>query len=156
MSAVPKKKLCWHCDGNVAKEIDNCPYCGVYLLATDDTEANRWSPDYRQSDPDAAVPSPLYQMQEDADDAEPVLNEQKIPLLSSDIIQKLKLDLGPILMLMCGSVFFLFSAILFLFAQDGVLTLQWNADNWIYFLIFSIPLVLLGWHFLQQIDPSEE
>ncbi len=158
MSAVPKKKLCWHCDGSVAKEIDNCPYCGVYLLATDDTEANRWSPDYRQSDSDDAAPSPLYQMQQDEDqsEADSAVDEQKTPLLSSDLLQKLKLDLGPILMLMCGSVFFLFAAILFLFSQDGVLTLQWNANNWIYFLMCSIPLVIFGWYYLQQIEPTEE
>ena len=26
-----KKKLCWSCEGRVAKEAENCPYCGVYL-----------------------------------------------------------------------------------------------------------------------------
>src|ERR1700722_8685985 len=31
MSQKLKKKLCWNCDGSAALEVENCPYCGVYL-----------------------------------------------------------------------------------------------------------------------------
>jgi hypothetical protein len=63
MSAVPKKKLCWNCEGNVAKDIDNCPYCGVYVHGAEVEEDARWNPSYQ---PDSTkmedIPSPLYQV----------------------------------------------------------------------------------------------
>jgi hypothetical protein len=152
MSAVPKKKLCWNCDGNVAKEIDNCPYCGVYLLATDDSE-NRWNPSYQSSDQeDEEAPTPLYQMQQEEESTEVKKESHSLAFLSSELIQNIKNDLGPILMLMAGSVFFLFGIILLLFSQNGILTLQWNGSNWIYFLGLSLPLIFLGWKLVKDIE----
>ena len=49
-----------------------------------------------------------------------------------------------------GSVFFLFGIILFLFADDGKLTLQWNGEYWIYFFSLSFPIFFLGWKYLQK------
>lgn len=155
MSAVPKRKLCWHCDGSVAQhEVNTCPYCGVYLLATEDTEENRWNPNFQQQE-EQEVPSPLYQIQPD-DHSDSQTASSKFNLATSEACQKLKLDVGPILMLMSGSIFFLFAIVLYLFAQDGLLTLQWNAAYWPYFLGCSFPLIFLGWRWLEQIEePSE-
>ena len=156
MSAVPKKKLCWHCDGSIATETYNCPYCGVYLHATEDSE-NRWSPkNYESEDKDETAPTPLYKLkEEEISDTNAAKEAISTPILSPELIQKLILDVGPIFMLMCGSIFFLFGVILYLFAQDGLLTLQWNATNWVYFLGFSLPLLITGYYLLQQIDPSD-
>lgn len=148
MSAVPKKKLCWHCDGSIATDINNCPYCGVYLLATDDAENKRWSPSDQE---DEEAPAPLYQLQEE-ETAKTQTETKATPFLSIELIQNLKVDIGPILMLMAGSIFFLFGIVLFLFSQDGILTLQWNGSNWIYFLGLSVPLIFLGWKLVKDIE----
>jgi hypothetical protein len=70
MSAVPKKKLCWNCEGNVSREIDNCPYCGVYLHAAELEENSSWNPSYHSKKEE--IPSPLYQIQQ-----EPEIDEQE-------------------------------------------------------------------------------
>lgn len=158
MSAIPQKKLCWNCDGNIAKDINNCPYCGVYLHGDSDAEEQSfWSPTYQpkdKKDSEEEIPLPVYSLgkTEEQDESE---KEESPSLASSEIIAKLKKDFLPTIFLMSGSVFFLFGIILFLFSREGSFTLQWNGDNWKYFLGFSLPFLFFGWKFLNQIDNDD-
>ena len=36
--AEKKTKLCWNCEGNVARDAVNCKYCGVYLHQNEEEE----------------------------------------------------------------------------------------------------------------------
>jgi membrane protein implicated in regulation of membrane protease activity len=56
---------------------------------------------------------------------------------------------------MMGSIFFLFGVVLILFSQNGTLTLQWQGQDGIYFLLFAIPLIIFGWKFLQQLETND-
>jgi hypothetical protein len=156
MSAIPKKKLCWNCDGNVSREIDNCPYCGVYLHAEELEENSSWNPSYRPSSKTEEIPTPIYQIQSEEEEEEtiesPPAEEIESPETTNNLSTQLKKDVFPILFLMMGSIFFLFGIVLFLFSQNGVLTLQWQGSYAVYFLIASIPLVGFGWRFLQNLD----
>lgn len=58
--------------------------------------------------------------------------------------------LYPLLCLLPGAVFFLFSLVLLLFSQQGVLTLRWSAAYWYVYLGASLPLLYLGWRLLDQ------
>lgn len=159
MSAVPKKKLCWNCEGNVSREIDNCPYCGVYLHAAEEEEDSnsRWNPSYRPSSKTEEIPSPIYQIQ----DLKSEEKHKEVEAAShsafnfSTIMNQLKKDVFPLLFLMMGSVFLLFGAVLALFAQNGSLTLQWKGEDGLYFLLFAIPLLAFGWIFLQNIEGND-
>lgn len=158
MSAVPKKKLCWNCEGNVAKDIDNCPYCGVYLHAAEEEEDSVWNPSYRPSSKTEEIPSPLYQIKPDIeqnDEEADFTTESSESLAWNALFTQLKRDVFPILFLMMGSVFFLFGVVLFLFSQNGTLTLQWQESHGIYFLLFALPLIGLGWIFLQQLETND-
>lgn len=152
MSAVPKKKLCWNCEGNVSKEIDNCPYCGVYLHAADDSS---WSPSYHSSSKED-IPTPLYQVkpasEHNGSGEEQMPQQEQAPLSAAVTWAHLKKDVLPLLLLMAGSIFFLFGVVLFLFAQEGTLTLQWQGHYWTYFLGLSAPFIFIGWKLLQQLE----
>lgn len=151
MSAVPKKKLCWNCEGNVSREIDNCPYCGVYLHAMEEEEeeTNNWSAPYKfTAGNQEEIPSPPYQQAEIVPE-EPINEQARI---SYPAISRLKQDVLPLLFLMTGSLFFLFGTVLFLFSDQGTLTLQWKGDHWIYFLGLSLPALFFGWKWLQDMD----
>ncbi len=155
MSAVPKKKLCWNCEGNVSREIDNCPYCGVYLHALELEENSQWNPTY-QSSKTEEIPSPLYQVPNQEE-----INEQKEFSSPEDsfswsfLFTQLKRDIFPVLFLMTGSVFFLFGIVLFLFSQNGTFTLQWQESDAFYFFILAIPLIAFGWKFLQELETED-
>jgi hypothetical protein len=157
MSAVPKKKLCWNCEGNIAKQVDNCPYCGVYVHSPDLDENNGWNIPYASGNKKEEIPTPFYQIHEnnqthsEEDLEEPSLsNEESQPNFS--VMQQLKEDVLPILLLMSGSIFFLFGIVLFLFSTDGKLILEWNGNLWPYFLALAVPFVYLGWKYLLRMD----
>ena len=149
MSAIPKKKLCWNCEGNVSREIDNCPYCGVYLHGAELEESSYWNPSQHTSKTEE-IPSPLYQIHQE-EEAEEREESNPIPSRTVELFSQLKQDVLPILGLMTGSVFFLFSMLLFLFAQNGTLTLQWDGSYWLYFFLMSIPCLYIGWRTFQRL-----
>lgn len=161
MSAVPKKKFCWNCEENVAKEVEHCPYCGVYLHGVEINDDPVWNSSYQiPSTKNEEIPSPLYQIKPDIqqnideDDDSNVDNKTK-PFAWNPLFDQLKQDLFPILFLMMGSIFFLFGIVLLLFSQNGTLTLQWQESHGLYFLFFAFPLIALGWKFLQQLKVND-
>ena len=154
MSAVPKKKLCWNCEGNIVADIDNCPYCGVYVHPPELDEVNHWSSSYAAEE-EEEIPSPVYQLHPEKEQTSDVdFNEESNSTLS--LSKQIKQDLLPILLLMSGSVFFLFGIVLLLFSQDGTLILQWNGNSWPYILTFSLLSVGYGWRLLAQANPEEK
>lgn len=156
MSAVPKKKLCWNCEGNVSQEINNCPYCGVYLQSMESEEENLlWNSSYHSSKTED-IPLPPYQASFIESLAEQRQSVKTRFEFSLKAFLQLKKDILPTLLLMMGSLFFLFGTILFLFASEGTLTLQWKGDQWIYFILISIPSIYFGWRHLQQTEADEE
>lgn len=153
MSAVPKKKLCWNCEGNVSRVIDNCPYCGVYLHANEEAEEEAKWHKIRHSEEDD-IPSPVYQMlpDEEADQQQANPTSVKGGFDWSHFMPQLKQDLFPMLFLMAGSLFFLFGVVLLLFSQDGKLILEWDSNYSTYFLGAALPLFALGWKYFQNLE----
>lgn len=155
MSAIPKKKLCWNCDGNISYEVDNCPYCGVYVQGAEWDEDTSWNPTYHPPKEESEVPAPLYAVAENQLEEERCTVES-LPLSNniapSPSLSSFKRDFFPLFFLMAGSIALLFGVVLILFAKNGTLTLQWKGSYGYYFLLFSIPLLLMGWRSLQQIE----
>ncbi len=152
MSAIPKKKLCWNCEGNVSREVDNCPYCGVYIHSNEHEEENYWNPAYTPAEKTEEVHSPLYQAEESELDTIFQIDAPTHSLDRATLFKTIREDLLPILLLMSGSVFFLFGLILFLFAREGSLTLQWKGSDWIFFALLSLPCMFIGWRMVSQLE----
>lgn len=154
MSAVPKKKLCWNCEGSVSREVDNCPYCGVYVYSGEQEDYSNWNAGYHSEDSRAGeIPDPIYRVPKEhgiENNEDEVISSEASSFSSSDILTHLKKEVFPILFLMTGSVFFLFGVVLLLFSQNGTLVLQWQSQNGYYFFLLAFPLVAFGWKFLQQ------
>lgn len=130
MTQQVKKKLCWNCEGGITHTVETCPYCGVYL-----------SPDNLKDEPQAplkkgkeAIPAPPYQPSEEAlaEEVEAPQQEQEGYLL-------------PLASLMAGAVFAIFGVIIYLFSQDGKLTLTWDSDWGLIFIAIAIPLLFIGY-----------
>lgn len=155
MSALPQKKLCWNCEGSVDRDVDNCSYCGVYLHPTqDELFSPQWSPSQIHHEPQDKSINDLEHNEKDhshSDTPDYAFHSLGI----HDLMSFLKKELFPLLFLMLGSIFFLFGIVLFLFSQDGVLTLQWKEDHAGYFLLFAFPLLVFGWLFLQRLENKD-
>lgn len=151
MTALPKKKLCWNCEGNISRELDNCPYCGVYVHSSDTGNSNYWSPSYTPQDQLEEAPSPLYSVQDDV--FETVVDiPAEVSSVWAPIFLVLKKEVFPVLFLMSGSIFFLFGLILFLFARDSTLNLRWDGSLWPVFTLLSLPSLWIGWRFLNGLE----
>jgi hypothetical protein len=154
MSAISKKKMCWNCEGRVALADENCPYCGVYLSTSSlinqqDESATHIAP-YRPGS-DKSIPASPYGVDKQEEN-----EEEDIP---TETIQEEALNpnqksyLLPCVLLLSGSVFFVFGLILLAFSSRGTLTLQWNASYWFAYLGVATMLLFMGWRSLQNLKP---
>lgn len=146
MSAIPKRKLCWHCEGNITLEEENCPYCGVYTHSAENNtfgsnQDNPFAPAYKF--PETDLSNSLEQTQ-----------EEEVPVQSDQLHDWISF-LKPLFYLLLGSTLGIFGCVLLLFNNNGVFTLQWNADIWYLYLSFSLPLLWLGIRSLSSADSDE-
>lgn len=158
MSAVPKKKLCWNCEGSVSRQIENCPYCGVYLHTFDSPIEALWKPS--QEETIEEVPKPLYQISDSESSSQEQGTQSEshtsgAPSISwKKFSEHFQQELFPILFLMAGSICLLFGIVLTLFSHDGILTLVWKQEQGYFFLLFALPLLLLGWKFFSDLPDA--
>ncbi len=165
MSTVITSRLCWNCEGDVETESESCPYCGVDLGG--DVRAPRETsqefapaPAYQpvNSEEENSIPEPAYHVNESRPSA--ISDERwNSALNNAPAKEKMKAQvddarnwLSPLVMLLTGSVFFLFGFVLFLFGEDGVFTLRWNANFSILYLVGAVPLLYYGWQSLQKLE----
>ena len=148
MKAKPKKKLCWNCEGSVARTLGNCPFCGVYLNPEEEaeiaeTEALK-APYVPRATAEESVPEAPY--------IQPVAKQAALPseALERATPSPLKAAL-PLTFLMSGVISALFAFLLFFFASDGKLTLQWDADFWPFYALAALPLLFAGWKTLDSL-----
>lgn len=176
MQQTTQQKLCWNCEGHAAAHLENCPYCGVYLspLSLNGKQESLFTPPYRQTkrmvSQDVSPPPAAYQAPASVptyEEPQPLetnvvadaLDEEKTDVvveelqMSDDLVASKNAILA-FLLLFSGSLFTLFSLVLLLFSQDGVLVLRWNSYLWPLFTLFAIPLFFFGWGCLQKSAPG--
>lgn len=169
MESIPKKKLCWNCDGQVTLQEELCPFCGVYLSPTFDegvTESvQTLAPPYRivTAETEAKfIPQSPFNLSSNSDfsgnlgrDVPKASNEEEEGAHDLSPIVDFKHILLTMVLLFAGSLFFLFSVFMLLFGYNGTFSLTWNADYWYIYLGLSVPLFffgLRGLNFLKEED----
>lgn len=145
MNTTTKKKLCWNCEGNVARDATNCIYCGVYLQREEESESEEedLTPPYtintEEEEKEVTFQAP-YTPQEG-----PLSKEMNPELFSKTkeenpwkkiVLAQITLSLAALLTI--------FGLTLLSFSKDGVLTLRWDGEFWPYYLFLAAPLFLIG------------
>lgn len=157
MNAMPKKKLCWNCEGSVSLADESCPYCGVSVQSAglDGTE-NSFLPPYRMSShgDNQSIPAAPYSAFQNPQADDEKKEEQSTAVEDSNSSSEFKQVLIPMILLFSGSLAFLFGLVLFLFSQNGIFTLSWNGTLWYVYSLLSIPLLILGWLTLQKLNDT--
>lgn len=157
MEKGQKMRVCINCEGNMGIEDPFCPYCGQNQEAPP-ANRDKFAPPYKLVQPEIPIPQPFYKPQE----AKTVLKPEdqlKVQVSSVQKVEKaqekneepltqnakMRSFLLSLILMMCGSTFLLFSLSLFLFGQDGVLTVHWRSSHWYVYSLLALPLLLIGW-----------
>lgn len=145
MSEQDKKKLCWNCEGSVARHLETCPYCGVYLSPSqqdEKEERTKLAPPYPAQNAKAqAIPKPPFQ----TEPVEPRESEREEEPTGSMV--------APLTLLLLGTSSGLFGLTLWLFSEQGRLTLSWSEDWGPVFLVAALPLLGFGIRYLSRLTP---
>lgn len=141
--------MCWNCEGRVAFSDENCPYCGVYLSTSSlinpqNENATPIAP-YRSSS-DQSIPASPYTLNKE--DEEKIEEDSATSLQEEALNPSHKNSLLPVVLLLSGSIFLVFGLILLVFANQGTLTLQWNASYWFIYLGLAVIFLFAGWRSL--------
>lgn len=152
MTKNVKQKLCWNCEGSVARTIDNCPFCGVYLnpeeSASEDFNAEELKAPYTPSEAlEKDVPQAPYQPMPQAQEA--LFRSTAIEAQYSPLFKEI---VAPLLLLTSGAIAALFAILLLLFSVNGKLILEWDAGLWYFYALAAIPLLLAGWKSLNPLN----
>lgn len=121
------------------------------MIGNDDKENDPFAPPYR-----------IPEEEENEIPASPFagIGEEKIPntlsqALTEDVIEDksddIKAVILPLVLLLAGSMLFLFGLALILFSHKGRFTLSWDATYWFAYFIVSIPFLYFGWKSLDKI-----
>lgn len=143
----PKKrqKLCQNCEGEVDLDVIFCPYCGADLLeekkpSTDENSFERpqdklYSPPY----------SPKKAIALNLDEEEPkVATEEKQGIPKNTFWATFLFTLGV--------QAFLMGILLFIFSENGIVHLKFDAKMWLFYLVFSIPMLYFGWKAIAHLE----
>lgn len=159
MTKSAKKRLCWNCEGSVSIAAETCPFCGVSVIpASLDSPVQNFAPSYRPgATQENTIPRSPYVSNEDKITPEEKEGQRNLKELEDSEISldNFKSSLIAVVLLLTGSVFFLFGLALVLFSHNNVLTLQWDGSFWFIYSGLSIPLLFLGWRALLKFDEDK-
>lgn len=111
------------------------------------------------SEPPAAwrveEPEPEQAIQDSAAEPDQPTDLADLPDVENTHLAQMRTIMTPMLLLLGGTVFFLFGLALFLYSKDGVFTLHWNGDAWPVYLVASLAMLFFGWKSLHTLEEAE-
>jgi RNA polymerase subunit RPABC4/transcription elongation factor Spt4 len=153
----PKKrqKLCQNCDGEVDLDVIFCPYCGSDLLeekkvnlAVEEVEkvaASKQGKIHYPPPYTASKTTPLSFAKEEEEETAVEPPQQK-----SQIVPKS--PFWAVLLVTLGAQALLLGVLLFIFSEGGAVHLRFDAKMWLFYVIFSMPMLYFGWKSVSQLD----
>lgn len=161
------QKMCWNCDGHVHVYEMQCPYCGADLTKHEETEKEYIEEEF--SEPTTEEFEERKTLVEEPEEEDPpfqslIEDEERLDLQEEEEAwekspkskEEPDLDnpLASLILLLPGSLFFIFGLSLFLFSKEGFLTFHFRAKYWFVYLLGSWPLLYLGWRSLFPKEPA--
>lgn len=148
MKPVDRQKMCPNCDGRVAYDVTQCPYCFAILQVENSPPPKSMSPASSQDNLSALYTPPYSSKPAEAAAPKAALHSEKENISFKEASDS-KIFL-PILLLTLASNLFTLGILQFFFSDHGVVRLEINANYWFLMLFVSLPLFYLGWKKLSQ------
>jgi len=171
MLSTDNQKQCSRCEEFIHPQSTSCPYCGTDLssnkvvrpasstpfsapltpLAPPEQPAIPRSP-YNPS-PTTSTPSTTTDSTTTSSTTLPPPVEKRP---ASPYDYSIRTILTPLLLLLSGTVFFLFGLVLSLYSKEGVFTLHWKSAYWPLYLAVAASSLFYGWRALHRLEEYEE
>ncbi|MFY7843248.1 MAG: hypothetical protein ACOVOR_04455 [Rhabdochlamydiaceae bacterium] len=158
MKPSERQKMCLQCEARIPFTSISCPYCGSLQDSKTPIQTDFLSPLY----------PPLYNQKEEKESAFKTVqvnsSEEKLTadLQKEPISQKSSKEIKQhsttkdyiktTLAVCLGADLLLLAILQFLFAQEGMITLQWEGRYWAIYLVFSLPFLIYGYQKIKKID----
>lgn len=148
MKPADRQKMCPNCDGRVAYDATQCPYCFATLQVEG---AAQGAPFKHQTLQDSLTN--LYTPPYGARPAEPAEEKKSLtktsePTAAVATVEKEDVsdnkNFWPILLLSLGGNLFTLGVLQFFFSDQGVVKLEVNGGYWFLFILLSLPLFYFG------------
>lgn len=156
MKPKKRQKLCYNCEGEVDLDVIFCPYCGSDLLeekAQRAAQENALMPEKNtlRSPMDGLYPPP-YPPKKSFEEQE--LEQQPLdePESAPNTPAVRKGSFLPTLLLTLGVQALLIGVLLFILSENGAVRLKFDAKTWLFYVLFSMPLLYFGWKKSSQLD----
>ncbi len=152
MKTSDRQKMCPNCDGRIAHDANQCPYCFANLPAPVDAPSGSlfslqdslYSPPYRTATPaEEKKAAPAKAASESLAAAVAAEKGQEIQAAHDTK------GFWPILMLTAGANLFTLGILQFFFSDEGLVKLEMSSGFWFLFVLLSLPLFYFG---LRQAD----
>lgn len=181
MSMNTTKQICWYCEGNVSIEAQQCCFCGSELsnenkhstpvetnisnsevpedsqvaieTPLDESLARFYKPPYLIRERFAS-PAPIEKVDKTihspSDLSDGVEEEETLDTanLSDEVGNS---DALSLLLLSLGFFLLTLGLLLFFFAEEGSVTLQWNTNYWFIYCFLAFPALYFGFRYLGKI-----
>lgn len=175
MKTEEREKLCVACEGRIPLDAEVCPYCAskqsgagmrnsfqaplFQHQSLEDSLTSLYTPPYQGKRPQFELDS--IPEQPEAAEEEPSLYKQVTerpnmdPLLDAlpDEAESVPRQnaLLPTTLLIAGANFGIIGLMQLFFSKNGVLQLEWDANYWFFYCIFSLPLLYFGFKKLKKV-----
>lgn len=182
MNVNTTKQICWYCEGSVSAEALQCCFCGSELnkennnspltetvasnssptssiesdieTPLDESLARLYKPPYLIRDRFAS-PSPIEKIDNTTHSttvAPDKIEEEEIFDVTSASDEIGNSDALSLLLLSLGVFLLTLGFLLFFFAEEGSVTLQWNTNYWFLYCFLALPALYFGFRYLGKIE----
>lgn len=170
MKPVDRQKICSNCDGRIAIEAEECPYCGTACSVTEvmtapaplfDHQAIQESLTSLYTPPYSNKSAATMKQDKEKNKPKPVTRESHenqlnaslgkfnyspgTPVVETEEKVEEKSSFGPLLFLLLGGNLIIIGLLQFFFSENGILRLQWESKYWFVYCLIAAPLLYLGY-----------
>lgn len=150
MKTKKRQKLCYNCEGEIDLDVIVCPFCAADLR---EERPERNNPIYDESTSMKNLNTqqslyPSHYAQEEEPEA--AMQEPKLAEVHTDEDEP-KSIVGPTIMATLGAQLLLLSLLMLFFANDGVMTLKWDARFWFFYFVAAVPLLIFGYRGIEKL-----
>lgn len=181
MNVNTTKQICWYCEGSVSAEALQCCFCGSELNKENKNSSltETASSDSSSTSTEPAIETPLdeslarlykppYLIRERFASPAPIektdhtthsttttpdkIEEEEVFDVTSAPDEMGNSDALSLLLLSLGVFLITLGLLLFFFAEEGSVTLQWNTNYWFLYCFLALPALYFGFRYLGKIE----